>query len=239
MKLLKNWGSLFKLALLEPRLAIFAWQLKHSKKTYLGWQKLLSLVECFRRLRQRWPGKPLHLSEFGVGRGGSALFLGWLAGQHGCTITLYDVFGRIPAPTAADGELVQLRYEKIVHREDQDYYGNLPNLQELVLNELSQVCPLAQIEIVPGRYEDVLPVQTGNKAYHLVHIDCDWYESSKAVLAYLKDQLSPGAILQIDDYGYWHGSRKAFEEAGWLNRYQARQVDDALVIDTSQENPAI
>ncbi len=239
MKLLNKWASLLRFLMLEPRLAALTWQLKRSKKTFLSWPKLLCLVENFHRLRRRWPGKTLHLSEFGVGRGGSALLLGWLAGQHGGTITLYDVFGRIPAPTAADGEPARLRYEKILLREDQEYYGNLPNLQDLVLSELSQVCPPEQIEIVPGRYEDVLPIQTGNKAFDLVHIDCDWYESSRVVLAYLKDRLSPGAILQIDDYGHWQGSRQAFEEAGWLKRYQARPVDDALVVDTGLESHSI
>jgi SAM-dependent methyltransferase len=235
----KKLVSLLQLVILEPRLARLAWQLKRSKKTFLSWPKLLSIVESFHLLRKRWPRKSLQVCEFGVGRGGSAILLGWLVGRYGGTITLYDVFGQIPAPTEMDGERAQQRYEKILHREDREYYGNIPDLLEVILREISSVCPRDRIETIQGRYEDVLPVQTAEKAFDLVHIDCDWYESSRVVLAYLKDHLSPGAILQIDDYGHWQGSRKAYNEAGWLDYYQARSVDDALVVDTGQEKMSI
>ena len=232
--MLKKLVSLLKLVILEPRLARLAWQVKRSKKTFLSWPKLVSMLESFNQLRKRWPRKPLQVAEFGVGRGGSAILLGWLVGRYGGTITLYDVFGQIPAPTEVDGEKAQQRYQKILHREGQEYYGNVPDLLDVVLEDISRVCPRERIETIQGRYEDLLPTQTTAKAFDLVHIDCDWYESSRAVLAYLKNHLSPGAILQIDDYGHWQGSRKAYNEAGWLDSYQARPVDDALVVDTGQ-----
>jgi hypothetical protein len=230
-----NLASLLSLTVREPQIMRLAWQLKRSKKTFLSWPKLLSIVQSFHLLQKRWPQKSLLVSEFGVGRGGSATLLGWLVGRYGGRLALYDVFGQIPAPTEIDGEQARQRYEKILHREGQEYYGNVPNLLEIILDEISRVCPRERIEIVQGRYEDVLPLQTGVKAFDFVHIDCDWYESSRAVLAYLEQHLSPGAILQIDDYAHWQGARKAFEEAGWPARYQARPVDDALVVDTGLE----
>jgi hypothetical protein len=235
----KKLASLLKLVILEPRLARLAWQVKRSKKTFLSWPKLLSIVESYHLLRKRWPRKSMQVCEFGVGRGGSAILLGWLVGRYGGILTLYDVFGQIPAPTEMDGEGALQRYEKILNREDQEYYGNIPDLLGVILREISSVCPRDRIETIPGKYEDVLPVQTNEKSYDLVHIDCDWYESTRVVLAYLKDHLSPGAILQIDDYDHWQGSRKAFNEAGWLEGYQARPVDDALVVDTWLEKKSI
>lgn len=234
-----KWLSLIRLYALEPRLALLAWQVKRGKKTFLSWPKLLSLGQSFHLLRSRQPQKPLRVSEFGVGRGGSAMLLGWLVGHYGGSITLYDVFGQIPAPTQSDGEQAQKRYEKIQRREGQDYYGNLPNLLEIVLADISRVCPRERIAVVQGKYEEVLPERKAPDLYDLVHVDCDWYESSRAVLAYLKDHLSPGAILQIDDYGHWQGSRKAFDEAGWLSCFQVRRVDDALLIDTACVNSSI
>jgi asparagine synthase (glutamine-hydrolysing) len=230
-----KWVSLLKLVILEPRLTKLAWQLKRSKKTYLSWSKIISIVDSFYLLRKRWPRKSFHVGEFGVGRGGSAMLLGWLVGRYGGTIALYDVFGQIPAPTEMDGEQAQQRYEKIIHREEQEYYGNIPDLLEVILSEISRVCPRDRIEIIQGRYEDVLPYQASGKTFDLVHIDCDWYESSRVVLAYLKDHLSPGAIIQIDDYGHWEGSRKAYEEASWLSQCQAIPIDNALVVDTGKE----
>jgi Macrocin-O-methyltransferase (TylF) len=235
----KRGISLLKLVILEPRLAWLAWQLKSSKRTFLSWSKLLSITQSFHRLRKRWPHRPLQVSEFGVGRGGSATLLGWLVGRYGGNLALYDVFGQIPPPTQVDGESARQRYEKIKHREGQDYYGNIPDLLEVIRREISQVCPPDRIEIIQGRYEDTLPYQTSAKAFDLVHIDCDWYESSRVVLAYLKDHLNPSAILQIDDYGHWQGSRKAFDEAGWLHGYRATPVDEALVVDTGSNQLAI
>jgi asparagine synthase (glutamine-hydrolysing) len=236
---LHKWVYLLKLVILEPRLARLAWQLKRSKKTFLSWPKILSIVESFHLLRKRWPHKSLQVGEFGVGRGGSASLLGWLVGRYGGTIALYDVFGQIPAPTEMDGEQAWQRYEKIQHTEGQEYYGNIPNLLDVILSEIGRVCPRDRIEIIQGKYEDVLPRQTTARSFDLVHIDCDWYESSRVVFTYLKDHLSPGAILQIDDYGHWQGSRKAFDKAGWLHRYDTRPVNDALLVDTGREKGTI
>lgn len=44
------------------------------------------------------------------------------------------------------------------------------------------------------------------------HLDCDWYESVKVCLDHLYDRVSPGGLIQIDDYGHWKGARKAVNE---------------------------
>ncbi len=175
---------------------------------------------------------PLQVAEFGVGRGGSATILAWLVGRYGGTLTLFDVFGRIPPPTIRDGERAQDRYQTILTRETSDYYGNLPNLLDLIMADLEAVCPKGRLEIVRGRYEDTLPAQTKRRSLGLVHIDCDWYESVRAVLAYLQDNLRLNAIIQIDDYSNWQGARQATDEATWLQPFQTRLVDGVLVIDT-------
>jgi hypothetical protein len=150
-------------------------------------------------------------------------------------LTLFDVFGRIPAPTAVDGAGAQRRYNGILTQERQDYYGNMPNLLEVVKRELAEVCDLSRIVIVQGRYEETLPQRKDTCVFSQVHIDCDWYESSMVVYEYLRQCLSPGAIIQVDDYSDWEGSRRAYQEAAWLNHYQTRLVDGALVIDTAGE----
>jgi len=42
-----------------------------------------------------------------------------------------------------------------------------------------------------------------------------------------------GAILQIDDYLYWPGAKKATDETEWLRGYSRKLVGNALIIDTS------
>src|SRR5207244_2320137 len=46
----------------------------------------------------------------------------------------------------------------------------------------------------------------------VLHLDGDWYDSVKVCLAHLYDRVSPGGIIQIDDYGHWQGARKAVDE---------------------------
>ena len=231
--ILTRYASLLRLGSIHPSLAWLAWRLKRAKKTYLGYPQLSSLAQGFLCVRSRRQ-KPPQVAEFGVGRGGSSTLLAWLIGRYGGKLTLYDVFGRIPAPTPRDGERAQDRYHEILNREGQDYYGNLPDLERAITADLQSVCSLAQVELVPGQYEHTLGNLDQKREYDLVHIDCDWYESSRAVLAYLEHNLASGAILQVDDYSNWQGSRMAVDEAEWLKPFKTKLVDGALVIDTGR-----
>jgi len=229
----KNLIALIKLGMIDPRLMLLAFNLKRSRRTYLSFSTLYSLANHSQRLYKK-SHQPLQLAEFGVGRGGSASILAWFVNRYQGKLTLFDIFGRIPAPTQQDGQRALYRYEVISHQEGKDYYGNIQNLLQVVRDDLSRVCPLDRIEIVQGKYEDTLPQLLDQRRFNLVHIDCDWYESSMAVYQYLRSHLSPGAIIQVDDYSNWEGSKRAFQDAGWLSTYQAHIVDGALVIDTSK-----
>jgi len=46
----------------------------------------------------------------------------------------------------------------------------------------------------------------------LLRLDTDWYESTRHELEHLFPRLVCGGVLIIDDYGYWHGARKAVDE---------------------------
>ena len=46
----------------------------------------------------------------------------------------------------------------------------------------------------------------------LLHLDGDWYDSTRCILENLYDQSVDGAYLQVDDYGHWQGCRKAIDE---------------------------
>ncbi len=229
--MITKYVSLIKLGLVHPSLAVRAWNLKRAQKTYLGYQQLLSLTESFFLARAR-RGEALQVAEFGVGRGGSATVLAWLIANYGGTMVLYDVFGRIPPPTAKDGDRAQERYQVILYEEQQSYYGNVPDLLEVIRADLSSVCSLSRIEFVPGRYEETLDKFAEQRSFDLVHIDCDWYQSSKAVLSFLERNISPGAIIQIDDYSNWQGSHMATDETEWLRPFETKLVGGALVIDT-------
>jgi hypothetical protein len=228
-----NLLSFIKLGLIDIRLMVLAWKLKHSKRTYLSYSTLYSLASNYLILRKQ-AGQPIQVAEFGVGRGGSATLVSWLVNKYHGQITLYDIFGRIPAPTEEDGERALNRYQIIINKEGKDYYGNIDNLLELILEELHEICPADRIEIIQGKYEDTLPNLNDSRKFDLVHIDCDWYESSRAVYNYLQSRVKPGAIIQVDDYSNWEGSRRAYQDTEWLSGYCTHLIDGALVIDTSK-----
>ena len=196
---INNHIFLLRLGLLDVRLLTLAWKIKREKMSFLTYPKFFNFAQSFQLLQERGIDT-IQIAEFGVGRGGSAVFLAWLAENYGGTLSLFDVFGQIPAPTVIDGKRAHQRYETILNHEKEDYYGNIPDLLSLI------------------------------------HIDCDWYESVKSVLAYLEDNIQPGAIIQVDDYSNWQGSRMAIEEAEWLSGFKTWFADDSLVIDTGTRN---
>jgi hypothetical protein len=70
-----------------------------------------------------------------------------------------------------------------------------------------------KVHLVKGWFKDTIPLHKddiGNIA--LLHLDCDWYESVKFCLATLYDRVVKNGIVIIDDYGYWKGCKKAFDE---------------------------
>jgi hypothetical protein len=70
---------------------------------------------------------------------------------------------------------------------------------------------LDNVELVPGRFEDTLPISRV-QAIAVLHVDGDWYESVRVCLESLYDRVVAGGIVQIDDYGHWEGARRAVDE---------------------------
>lgn len=69
------------------------------------------------------------------------------------------------------------------------------------------------VETVKGYFENTLPEikdRVGNIAF--MHMDADWYESTKTILKNLYDQVVSDGFIQVDDYGHWDGCREALHE---------------------------
>ena len=113
MPRIQNLIALVRIGLIHPQLLKLAWKIRRSKRTYLSFSTLHSLADNFLQL-QRKAAQPVRVAEFGVGRGGSAMLLAWLVNQYGGSLTLYDVFGRIPAPSEQDGGSAKSRDQAII-----------------------------------------------------------------------------------------------------------------------------
>ncbi len=148
-------------------------------------------------------GIPGCLVECGAARGGSAGLMGLTLQRLGASrpLWVFDTFAGLPAPTEADGD------PAVTEPWTGGCAGSLGEVEAL----FERLGIRAQAHLVKGLFQDTLPAaDVGPIA--LLHIDGDWYESVRTCLEHLYDRVSPGGIIQLDDYGHWPGARKAVDE---------------------------
>src|SRR5262249_36703065 len=139
-------------------------------------------------------GVPGDIVECGTAEGGSALLMAMTLKRHGGDRHLwaFDTFAGMPSPRANDPPQAW-RYVGTV-RQDVDRGRDIFYRWDIREN----------FTLVPGLFQDTLPrAAVGQIA--VLHLDGDWYESVKVCLECLYDRISPGGIIQIDDYGHWSG----------------------------------
>ncbi|MFZ0887077.1 MAG: TylF/MycF/NovP-related O-methyltransferase [Candidatus Binataceae bacterium] len=168
--------------------------------TLLGYPRCRSLFSAvLEAVAKQIPGGVV---ECGAAAGGSAALMGLALKQIGAERRLYvfDTFEGLPPPSAEDPD-----FDVAV-----GYTGRCLGRIEQVDNLFKQL-GLSNYKLVKGLFQDTLPVaDTGPIA--VLHLNGDWYESTMCCLENLWDRVSPGGILQIDDYGFWKGCRKAVDE---------------------------
>lgn len=141
--------------------------------------------------------------ECGAAQGGSAALMALTLRQLQSRrkLWLFDTFAGLPAPSSQDPdfEFADLFTGTCV--------GTLNDVREL----FQRLDVLEDVEFVKGLFQETLPVsRIGEIA--VLHIDGDWYESVKVCLECLYDKVVPHGVIQLDDYGYWQGARKAVDE---------------------------
>ena len=161
---------------------------------------------------------PGDIVECGSARGGSAALMALtLRHLHARRkLWLFDTFAGIPAPTADDPD-----YE-IANIFTGSFVGTLDEVRGL----FDRLNVPEDVQFVKGLFQDTLPV-TRMGQIALLHLDGDWYDSVRACLDQLYDKVAPGGVIQIDDYGYWQGARKATHEFFELRGIspQLRRID--------------
>ena len=136
--------------------------------------------------------------ECGTARGGSAALLALALRHFSQTrqLWVFDTFEGIPDP---DYQLAA------------PYTGSFRGDLEEVTSLFERLQIRDHATFVKGLFQDtVAKSETGPIA--VLHLDGDWYDSVKVCLDSLYDRVSPGGIVQIDDYGHWEGAKKAVDE---------------------------
>ncbi len=139
----------------------------------------------------------------GTARGGSAALMGLTLNQlrSNRTLWIYDTFEGLPEASKADPD-----YEIAQHFTG-ECRGEISQIEEF----FKQCGIWERSKLVKGLFQETLP-SSNIKKIAVLHLDGDWYESVKTCLDNFYDLVTPGGVIQIDDYGHWAGSRKAVNE---------------------------
>ena len=139
--------------------------------------------------------------ECGVWKGGSAAVLCKRAGVR--PVWLFDSFQGCPEPTAEDVNWRGRRGAK----------GEARGALQDVLEILRTLRTGDQAKIVIGYFAETVRREADQiGAISLLHLDADWYESTKTCLEHLYPLVAPGGFVVVDDYGHWWGCQKAMDE---------------------------
>ncbi|MDP6630593.1 MAG: TylF/MycF/NovP-related O-methyltransferase [Kiritimatiellia bacterium] len=163
--------------------------------------------------------------ECGVWRGGAAAFMAEEVHYHcteGLHLYFFDSFEGMPHMTLEDGDRAgQLLYGKVTSDlSEEETDGALQGTgrndadEGRVRSLLSRTrAPQEHLHLVKGWFQHTLPAwrdRIGPIA--LLHIDGDFYESTRTCMEELYPQVAPGGIVILDDYGVYAGCRQAVDE---------------------------
>lgn len=151
--------------------------------------------------------------ECGVAHGGSAALLGLTIKEteQRRRLWLFDTFSGIPAPTSEDPDYdIAAKYTGDFAPHE-DVRATLTNMG------------VSDFTTIQGLFEETVS-RSEVESIAVLHIDGDWYSSVKACLEGFYDRVTPGGLIQFDDYGYWAGARKAVDEF-----FAARKISPTLV----------
>ncbi len=179
-----------------------------SLYTMVGIERLQSLFSHAKDICQK--GLTGNFVECGVAGGGTSGLLAWILKQHDTTgrkLFACDSYSGMPPSDEND-------IHNGIQAEQSNWgTGTCAAPESSVLSLCEKLDAQERLVIVKGYFCDTLPEwkeSIGDIAF--LHMDGDWYSSTRDILINLYDNLVPGAFVQIDDYGHWDGCRKAVHE---------------------------
>jgi hypothetical protein len=159
-----------------------------------------------------------NIVECGVWKGGSMMLIAKRLMQlnnQERNLYLFDTFEGMSDPSDNDISALDKRNAKELLNDADRFSGDnvwcYSSIDEVKSNLAKTNYPAENLFFVKGKVEDTLPLPSIGKIA-LLRLDTDWYESTKHELETLYDSLETGAVLIIDDYGHWSGSKKAVDE---------------------------
>jgi len=177
--------------------------------TLLSTERLFSLYLRAKSICRR--DVPGNFVECGSYNGGAVALLASVVKRHSLRprkVYAFDTFQGMPEPTEVD------RHNGTPANETAFGAGTLA----APVNEyLAVICERLDVtetvEPIPGLFAQTLSARKAEVGQiALLHADADWYASTMEVFSTLYDAVVPGGVVQIDDFGYWEGCRKAVRD---------------------------
>jgi hypothetical protein len=176
--------------------------------TFLSHQRLYSLYHHARQVCEA--DVPGNFVECGVAAGGSTALLAYVIkskSRRSRKIYAFDSFEGMPEPTDAD------THQGIPAEETGWGTGTCFATEESVQEICNTLNVTDIVEPVKGFFQETLPhARKYIGPVALLHMDGDWYDSTRAILANLYDNVITNGFIQVDDYGHWDGCKKAIKE---------------------------
>lgn len=152
-------------------------------------------IESLQTLLATVHGVPGAFAECGVYRGGNLRLLA----QAGRTVYGFDTFTGLPAESWQPDE---------IHKP-----GEFADLNMAAIERDLVGCD--NVRLVHGLFPDSAQ-QLEDERFAFVHLDFDFYESTRVAIAWFVPRMPSGGVIVFDDYDWAHcpGVRRAIEEAG-------------------------
>ncbi|MEX6776302.1 class I SAM-dependent methyltransferase [Limnospira fusiformis] len=195
--------------------------------TMLSEARLYSLFTLTKRIcEENIPG---NFVECGVAAGGSTALVAAVIKRHTKQprwVYAFDSFDGMPAPTEKDKS-------NGIPAEVTGWGTGTCAAPEASVKEICNKLGVGNlVQLVKGYFQDTLPKMRDRVGMiALLHMDGDWYESTKTIINNFYDRISNHGFVQVDDYGFWEGCRQALHEfeAERQIKFDLHQIDSTGV----------
>ena len=184
--------------------------------TMLSPRRVFALIEAARYVNRY--GIPGAVAECGVWRGGGVMAMAMTFDQLGVgdrTFYLYDTFTGMTEPTDKDksisGKADAREHFRVTQTGPDSSDWCRASLDEVVRNLADTGYDRERFVTVQGKVEETIP-GTVPEQIAILHLDTDWYESTRHEMRHLFPRLAPQGVLIVDDYHHWSGNRQAVDE---------------------------
>ena len=203
--------------------------------TMLSEERLFSLFSLAKRVcLENIPG---NFVECGVAAGGSSALLASVIKRYSKQprrlLYAFDSFEGMPTPSEHD------KHNGLLADATGWGTGTCAAPEESLREICAKIGVSEIIQTVKGYFQDTLPgMQDKIGMISLLHMDGDWYESTKTILDNLYDMVVNDGLIQVDDYGFWEGCRKAIHEFEVKRdiKFQINNIDNTGIWFSKSDN---